>query len=69
MAGRVMQRWGKQLQGVLKVVFFTVFVVSFMSADYLITGSVTNTWIGVAVITGMVVTLIRGLAIRLTFCF
>jgi hypothetical protein len=35
------------------VVFFAVFILSFMSADYLITGSVTNTWIGIAIMAGV----------------
>jgi uncharacterized membrane protein len=41
------------------VIFFTVFIVSFLSADYLITGSVTNTWIGIAIIVGIVSAVVR----------
>ena len=41
--------------------FFVVFVLSFMSADYLITGSVTNTWIGIAIMTGVVPAAVRRL--------
>lgn len=41
------------------MIFFTVFVSSFMSADYLITGSVTNTWIGIAILLGVVSAVVR----------
>lgn len=41
------------------MIFFTVFVASFMSADYLITGSVTITWIGIAILVGVISAVIR----------
>jgi integral membrane sensor domain MASE1 len=53
------------LQESLRVVFFTVFVVSFMSADYLITGSVTNTWIGIAFLVGTISAVIRWFVSRM----
>lgn len=45
------------------MIFFTVFIVSFMSADYLITGSVTNTWIGFAILFGIVSGMVRRLVL------
>lgn len=48
------------------MVFVSVFIVSFMAADYFITGSVTNTWIAIAVmagfLTGAIRLLVQGLA-------
>ncbi len=41
------------------MVFFAIFTLTFLSADYLITGSVTNTWIGIAIITGTLSALVR----------
>lgn len=51
------------------MIFFTVFVVSFMSADYLITGSVTNTWIGIAILSGVISALVRRLVFSITGSF
>lgn len=41
------------------MVFFAVFIASFLTANYLVTGSVTNTWIGIAIITGSLAGIIR----------
>ena len=48
------------------MVFLTVFVLSFLSADYLITGSVTSTWIGVAFIAGLVSAVVRRIVFSLS---
>ncbi len=41
------------------MIFFVLFILSFLSADYLLTGSVTSTWIGIAIISGATTTLLR----------
>jgi hypothetical protein len=47
------------------VIFFTVFVLSFISADYVITGSVTNTWIAIAILFGLISGLVRKAVVTL----
>ncbi len=47
------------------MIFLTVFILSFISADFLITGSVTNTWIGIAVLTGVVTAGVRQMVFSL----
>lgn len=39
--------------------FVAVFVLSFMASDYLFTGTVTETWMAIAVITGVLTAIVR----------
>ena len=41
------------------MIFLTVFIISFLSANYLTTGAVTNTWIGIAIFAGIIAAIVR----------
>ena len=40
-------------------IVFPVFLMAFLIADYLLTGSVTHTWIGIAVIAASLATMVK----------
>lgn len=44
--------------------FVTIFILAFMTSDYLFTGSVTETWMGIAVIAGTLSGIVRWMIIH-----